>query len=64
MADNHYRIRKEEDGEHTFTRVDPLDDTERLQEVSRLLGGESMSSLSLDHARDMAKWCAEYKSAL
>ncbi len=64
MADNHYRIRKEERGEHTYTIVDALSEEESLEEISRLLGGESMSALSLDHARDMLSWCRDYKKGI
>jgi DNA repair protein RecN (Recombination protein N) len=53
MADCHFAVRKETDGARTETCVLPLDESERVEELAKLLGGEEISSLTMDHAREM-----------
>jgi len=64
MADSHSLIQKIEEGNHTFTRVLRLAKEDRIREISRLLGGETLSAHSLAHALDMADWCEAYKRNL
>lgn len=53
MADRHFVVRKETDGATTETYVSPLEGDERVEELAKLLGGEEISSLTLDHAKEM-----------
>ncbi|MDK2818372.1 MAG: DNA repair protein RecN [Spirochaetota bacterium] len=50
-ADFHYQVRKEDDGNRTFTNVVLLNKEERIKEIARMLGGEGESSERL--AREM-----------
>ncbi|HAP43273.1 MAG TPA: hypothetical protein DCQ73_04075 [Spirochaetaceae bacterium] len=52
-ADNHYKVEKQVEGERTVTRLVRLDDERRVQEISRMLSGDSRSATSLEHARDL-----------
>jgi DNA repair protein RecN (Recombination protein N) len=53
MADRHFSVRKETDGSKTETYVARLEDDERVEELAKLLGGEEISSLTLEHAKEM-----------
>ncbi|MGZ6727963.1 MAG: DNA repair protein RecN [Gaiellaceae bacterium] len=43
LADRHFRVEKVS-GDPTHTRIDPLDDTQRKDEIRRMLGGEAFIS--------------------
>ena len=43
LADRHYRVEKIP-GDPTHTRIEPLDDDERREEIRRMLGGEAFIS--------------------
>lgn len=59
FADNHVRILKSSDGEVTSSSIRPLDDEERLVEISRLLSGLSESGTAHAHARELLGIAAE-----
>ncbi|MDQ2069112.1 DNA repair protein RecN [Natronospira bacteriovora] len=50
---HHFRIAKNTRQGETFTRVTPLKDTERVEELARMLGGTEITETSRDHAREM-----------
>ncbi|MGL4677036.1 MAG: DNA repair protein RecN [Brevinema sp.] len=52
-ADHHYQVRKESNGDQTFTTIIHLLPEERIKEIARMLGGESQHSESL--AKEMIK---------
>ncbi|MDR3002851.1 MAG: DNA repair protein RecN, partial [Acidovorax sp.] len=52
-ADQHYVVSKRRDKTCTTSSVTPVRDTEREQEVARMLGGERLSATTLAHAREM-----------
>ena len=52
-ADHHYRVRKEVDGGRTVTAVTPLDNAGRVEELSRMLGGLTITDTTRRHAREM-----------
>lgn len=52
-ADQHYVVSKRRDKTSTTSSVTPVRDTEREQEVARMLGGERLSATTLAHAREM-----------
>lgn len=52
-ADQHFVIRKDIEGERTHTVIRELNDPERVQEVARLLSGDTRDHASLDLAAQM-----------
>jgi len=52
-ADRHFRVRKRVRGGRTATRVDPLTESERVEEVARMLAGKRVTSLSRSHAEEL-----------
>jgi DNA repair protein RecN (Recombination protein N) len=55
LADVHFMVKKEVEGARTRTKVAPLNEDERVEEVARLLGGETISDLTRKHAREMRR---------
>jgi DNA repair protein RecN (Recombination protein N) len=52
-ADHHWRVRKHVERGRTVTDVDPLDREQRVEEIARMLGGETVTDTARDHAREM-----------
>ncbi len=52
-ADTHLVVEKSSAGRSTETRVRKLEDAQRPGEIARMLGGDTQSSTSLAHARQM-----------
>ena len=62
LADHEYLVRKEVDGERTFTHVREVRGEERVAEVARMLGGADGSSQSAKaHAAQMLQAAEEYR---
>jgi DNA repair protein RecN (Recombination protein N) len=61
MADGHYVIEKNTLGSHTSTTVSKLSAEKRKEEVARMIGGSSVTQLSLDHASELISSAAKYK---
>lgn len=53
FADNHIRVLKKEDQQGTLTSADVLNPNERVEEVARMLAGDSLGELSLRHAQEL-----------
>lgn len=57
LANQHLLVSKQADGNSTRSRIYQLNETERLQEIARMLGGDSegpeISSEALAHAREL-----------
>jgi DNA repair protein RecN (Recombination protein N) len=53
FADRHLVVRKSDDGVVTSSQVAVLDGAERLQELSRMMGGDAGSAVGLEHAREL-----------
>ncbi|MDR3156324.1 MAG: DNA repair protein RecN [Lactobacillales bacterium] len=51
-ADNQFLIEKDIQGERTQVRVQCLQKEARIQEIARMLSGENITSLSLEHAKE------------
>lgn len=51
LADYHYKVHKQTVGERTVTKVSVLDENEKVDEIARMLGGNS--EISLKHAREL-----------
>lgn len=50
---HHYRIKKMVDKGRTHTTILPLDGKGRVEEVARMLGGEKITSTTMEHAREI-----------
>ena len=55
LGDAHYRVSKLSDGKNTRTRISSLSDTERVDELSRMLGGVEITETTRAHAEEMAQ---------
>ena len=55
LGDHHYRIQKTSDGISTQTTVVPLDETERVEELARLLSGTVVTESARQQARELLK---------
>jgi DNA repair protein RecN (Recombination protein N) len=53
LADRQVKVYKEQSGGRTVTRIVQLSEEERVQEIARMLGGDS--KIVIDHARDLLK---------
>lgn len=52
-ADHHLVVSKQRAAQGTHSRVDPVTDQDRVSEIARMLGGETISDTTLAHAREM-----------
>jgi DNA repair protein RecN (Recombination protein N) len=55
LADRHYAVGKRVVKGRTVTDVRALDDGERVEEVARMLGGETITDTTRRHAREMVR---------
>lgn len=55
-ADNHFYIEKNSDGETTKTDVLLLDETGRVNEIARIIGGEIITPTTLESARELIEF--------
>jgi DNA repair protein RecN (Recombination protein N) len=55
LADRHHVVSKREVKGRTVTDVRPLDGSERIEEVARMLGGATITDATRRHAREMVK---------
>jgi DNA repair protein RecN (Recombination protein N) len=55
FGDHHFRISKHVAGGRTRTRLTPLAVDERTREIARMLGGEKISRVTLEHAKELLK---------
>ena len=59
MASHHLLIEKKVEGERTSTHVTPLDFEGRVQEIARIMAGDSPSKLMLQSAREALQQAQE-----
>lgn len=64
MADGQYLIEKIVDGERTMTRVEQLDETGRVNELARMLGGVEITEKTTHHAHEMLNLAKAQKEIL
>jgi DNA repair protein RecN (Recombination protein N) len=53
FAQSHFRVEKQEQGGRTQTRVARVEGAERVLEIARMAGGESVGEATLEHAREL-----------
>lgn len=61
LAATHYKIAKHEEAGRAFTTVEPLDETGRVCEVARILGGLSVTKTQADAAVEMIEEGKAYR---
>ena len=52
-GDHHLLIQKKVEGDRTYTNVLPLTQQQRVEELARIIGGENITEISLQNAREM-----------
>lgn len=57
FARTHYRVEKKPSGKRILTRVEKLESEERIKEIARMLAGEEITAVTLQHAREMWQQC-------
>jgi DNA repair protein RecN (Recombination protein N) len=55
LADAHWAVRKKVERGRTVTEVHVLGKAERIEEIARMLGGETVTDAARQHAREMVK---------
>ena len=53
LADKHFIVEKSVQGKRTTINVRELDDSQRVDEIARMLAGENVSETAIEHAREM-----------
>lgn len=61
MADEHYRIQKQERDGRTYTSVTPLDESGRIEELARITGGTHITETTRENARELLNSAREIK---
>lgn len=64
LADCHFRIEKETDGNTTFTRLKKLTKDDRVLEIARIIGGAKITDITKKHAEEMIDIAAERKKLI
>jgi DNA repair protein RecN (Recombination protein N) len=54
-GDHHYYIKKKVKNGRTITTIRPMDVEERIEEIARMLGGETITPTALEHARNLVE---------
>lgn len=62
-GDNHFRVYKTGRAKRTVTEVKRLSETERVEEIARIISGEEITELSLKHARELLSEASEAVSS-
>ena len=55
MPDNHLLIEKRVEGERTVTGIQTLDFADRVREIARIIGGDTVTELTLKNAEELLK---------
>ena len=52
-GEHHWQVAKHSDGEQTISEISVLDDATRVNEIARMLGGETITETTRQHAAEM-----------
>lgn len=63
MADHHYLIKKDVEDDRTRTSIRDVMDTDRTEELSRMLSGAEITPLTLKHADELLALASERKKS-
>lgn len=61
MADAHYLIEKQTNENKTITNIYPLNNMGKVKELARMLGGATLTKLTLNHAQEMLEMAKKIK---
>jgi DNA repair protein RecN (Recombination protein N) len=64
MSDSEYLIEKKEENGKTYTVIRQLGKEQQVEEIVRLLGGDTKDEFAFKHATELLRQAKEYKSAL
>lgn len=53
LADQHLRVHKSDDGRRTVTQIEELDESGRVEELARMIGGSEINDLTRHHAQQL-----------
>lgn len=53
FGDNHYLVSKHAHQSETVSKIQQLDQNQRIEEISRMLGGIEITSTTREHAKEM-----------
>ena len=59
FADQHFQVRKGEKNGRTRTEVEQLTQEERVAEIARMIAGDEITDLTIEHARQFLQGTAE-----
>lgn len=59
QAMHHYKVIKQTHDDTVITQIKPLDKTERVEELARMLGGKTISKKTREHANEMLTVASE-----
>ncbi len=62
MADKHFLIEKNTDHKETITKIEPLSNKQRVEEMARILGGAQITDAVRKHAKEMLLLAEQVKS--
>jgi len=62
FADNHLLIQKQVEDGRTYTRVRELSQEERVEELSRIISGDNITSTALENARELLEHAQKVKA--
>lgn len=52
-GEHHWQVRKHSEGEQTLSEIRVLDEQARVEEIARMLGGETITTTTRDHASEL-----------
>ncbi|WP_107687718.1 DNA repair protein RecN [Neisseria wadsworthii] len=58
-GENHWKVAKHSDGEQTVSEISVLDYKNRVEEIARMLGGETITDTTRSHAAELLEMAAE-----
>ncbi len=58
-GENHWQVHKHSDGEHTSSEISVLTPTQRIEEIARMLGGETITDTTRSHANELLQLAAQ-----
>ena len=53
LSDVHYLVYKVVKGDKTFTKIKKLNLKEKQEEISKMIGGENVTAITMEHAKEM-----------
>ena len=57
-GEQHWQVSKHSEGEQTLSEINILDSHQRIEEVARMLGGETITDTTRSHAKELLEMAA------